>query len=567
MNDKIIKILKNIALLLEIKGDNPFKSRAYSNAAEIIETQNIDIEKAVRAGSLAEIKGFGKALQEKISDFVHNGRMEYYEKLKEEVPLSLLKIVKLPNIGPKKAGKLFREHGVKTLDDLETMCKSGHLAKLKGFSPKSQEMIFMGIGHIKANIGRFAQEIAKEEAGEILQKLKKIEGAAEASFTGSMRRFTETIRRIELIVSSESDVGESIKKLFNASFKDGRYRFTTESGVPVEIETAGKNSYYWRLHQSTGNDLYRNEFNNYLIKKNITPSDIELRKNGSSLKLGSEEEIYRFAGIQYVEPELREDADIIRLALENKIPPLLEKKDLKGMIHVHSTWSDGKNSLLEMAIASKTLGFEYMVICDHSRSASYAGGLTPEEVKRQHEEIDRFNEENHGITILKGIESDILNDGSLDYDEKTLELFDLVVASVHSSFNMDKKKMTRRIISALRSPYATILGHPTGRLLLSRQPYEVDMQAVIEAAADFGKIIEINSNPYRLDLSWQNARYAKSLGVRIAVNPDSHRTSTLTDVFTGVKAARKGMLSHEDVVNCLSLEDFRKEIIMNQKRG
>lgn len=560
MNEKLIRILKEIALLLEIKGENPFKARAYSNAAAIIETQNIDIEKAVREGVIGEIKGFGKALEEKITDFVENGEMKFYEKLKEEIPIGLITITKLPGIGPKKAGMLFRNYGVRGIDELDEMCKTGDLAKIKGFTEKSQEIIFIGIGHIKANIGRFSQEKTKAYSEMILIKLMAINGIRNASLTGNYRRFVETIQELSFIVSADTDVNSEISTVFNANNNNGLFHFTTEHNIPVNIEITTEENYFWRLHYSTGNEIFLTTFTKLLKDNGLDAQQETLSKNGEPIDLKSEEDIYKLVNIQFIEPELREDTDVIEMAKNRTLPKLITEKDLKGMVHVHSTWSDGKNSIFEMALKSKELGFEYIVICDHSQSAAYANGLTPDRVRQQHEEIDRLNSEKHGITILKGIESDILPDGSLDYDEETLSLFDVVVASIHSHFNMEKEKMTRRIISALQSPYTTMLGHPTGRLLLSRPAYQLDMEAVIETAAEFEKIIEINSNPYRLDLNWLNTRYAKKLGVKISINPDSHRTSTLTDVFTGIKAARKGMLSTEDVVNCLNINDFMKAV-------
>ncbi len=558
MNEQIIKILHDLALLLEIKGENPFKSRAYSNAADIIKNQNIDIENAVRQGTLAEIKGFGKALQEKITDYVLNGEMKYFEKIKEEIPIGLLKVIKLPGIGPKKAGMLFREYGVRGIEDLDNMCKNGELAKVKGFNTKSQEIIFIGIGHIKANIGRFSQESIKQDIEKILKTLSDIPGMSNTSLTSDFRRFVETIREIRLVASADSDVSKELKRAFMALQKNNYFYFETENNIPVQIEICSHNNFFWRLHQSTGNDDYLLSFNKLFSDNGYDIGENELKKDGTTIALKNEEELYKLAGIQFVEPELREDPEIIELAKENKLQELICENDLKGMVHCHSTWSDGANTILEMALKSKELGFKYFIICDHSQSAVYANGLSPEKVRLQHEEIDRLNAQDHGIVILKGIESDILPDGSLDYDESTLELFDVVVASVHSHFKMDKEKMTQRIITALQNPYTTMLGHPTGRLLLSREAYPVDMEKVIEAAAEYSKIIEINSNPYRLDLNWQNTRYAKKLGVKISINPDSHRISTLSDVFTGVKVARKGMLSCDDVVNTLKVDDFLK---------
>jgi DNA polymerase (family 10) len=554
MHDKkIIKILDNIAILLEIKGENPFKSRAYSNAAEIIRENQVDIFNEVQEGTLGNIKGFGEALVKKLTEYAETGKISYYDKLITEIPESLVDITKINSMGPRKTKLVYEQLGVKNINQLENVCIDGTLSKLKGFTDKTIEIILNSIAHKKASKGLFLQNSVIEYAENLLSKLKSDSDIINAEISGSYRRFAETISDLQIIASTNEteSVCEKFKSSFGAERIGNQLKLSTNENIPVTIEFVKPEEYIFKLHQSTGSVEYVSAFNE-LIKENNLVSTFK-----------SEEEFYNFLGIQFVPPELRESRTALEKAMQFKIPKLIENSDLKGMLHVHSNWSDGKNTILEMALKAKELGFEYIAICDHSRSAGYTNGLSIEGVQQQHEEIDKLNTENHGIIILKGIESDILTDGSLDYPEGVLEKFDIIVVSVHSSFKMSKSQMTNRIVAALASPFTTILGHPTGRLLTSRLPYEVDIKEIVDAAADYGKIIEINCNPYRLDLSWENVIYAKDKGVKIAINPDSHKTTTLEDVFIRIKVARKGWLAAKDVVNCLNYDDFLKEVKKN----
>jgi DNA polymerase (family X) len=541
----LIKILNNIALMLEIKGENPFKARAYTNAAEIIKTEGLDVRELAQSGTLGEVKGFGEALVGKISDYVNNGKMAYYEKLKGEVPESLLEITGISGIGPKKAKQLWDELGITGIEMLEEACLNGSLSKLKGFTPKVIEMVFTGIQHKKAAKGRYIQENILQITDEIIGKLRNETGISDISPVDCLRRFSETISTIDILIATTPEV---ISSYLAKEFKS--------LPVKTNIHYAAQHDFPFKLLELTGSAEFVDGMRTRLGNSGFDVREDGIFRSGAKIELSSEADIFRLAGLQYIEPELRENSSIIEKAAGFGIPKLIEESDLRGMVHCHTNWSDGKNTIREMAIRTKELGFSYFVVCDHSQTAVYTNGLTPERVRLQHEEIDRLNEEDLGIRILKGIESDILPDGSLDYDEDTLASFDIVVASVHSSFNMPKKDMTRRIICAIQSPYTTMIGHPSGRLLLARPAYEVDIYELIDAAAESGKIIELNANPYRLDLAWEYLAFAKDKGLKTSINPDSHKTGTLRDVFTGVKAARKGGLEASDVVNCLELNEF-----------
>jgi DNA polymerase (family 10) len=563
MNEKVIKVLKKLSTLLLLKGENPFKARAYSNAAELIKMQKIDIEKAVKENTLASIKGFGKALQEKITDYVINGEMQYYKKLIAEIPPGLIEINRVSNIGPKKARILFYDHNITSIELLEQAAKDGSLLKIKGFSSKTSEEILNSIQHLKASRGRFLMHLSQKESKDILKLLESVDNVSYASLTGKNRRFAETIDDLNFIASTDNTVEllDSLKDTLFPEMNNDEIIGKTSSDIPVKICVTANDDYILKLHETTGSKEYINEFNDILYQNGYRIKSNKLFKNDEQIILNSEKELYDLLGIQYIEPELRERPKILNIARDHQLPELIKPEDMRGMIHVHSNWSDGINSIKEMALEAKHLGFSYIVICDHSQSASYAGGLSIEQIDQQHKEIDELNEEDLGIQILKGIESDILQDGSLDYPEDVLEKFDLVVASVHSHFKMSEKEMTKRIVYALMSPYTTMLGHPTGRLLLAREAYPLDIDEVFRAASDYGKIIEINSNPYRFDLSWENAMKAKEMRVKISINPDSHNTSTLNEVFFGVKSARKAGLTMADVINCLEYNDFINNIV------
>jgi len=558
---KLVKLLRNASILLQIKGENIFKANAYSNAADIIESQQLDVAELVQNGKLGEIKGFGEALVKKITEYVQTGKMSFYEKLISEVPEELIKITKIPGIGPKKTKQLYEKLGIRTIEDLEKACIEGKIASLKGFSEKTQEILLNSIQHIKAWKGKKQLFACFQEGENVASILRSTPAVEEFSIVGEMRRYTEVISNVEFLVACESPepVIDVFKSKYSIAVEENLLKFETDEEISVVIHFSNPENYHWQLHNLTASDEYLNHFQQYFEEKTNSRFNL-LVFPLKDHKLQSERQIFDLLDLQYIPPELREKAIAIEKAKAREIPRLVDEKDLKGMIHVHSTWSDGFNSIEQMAIAAKNLGFEYIAICDHSQTARYANGLEPERVLQQHKEIDELNSKGLGIRILKGIESDILPDGSLDYSEDILRQFDLVVASVHSHFKMTKSEMTRRIIYAIMSPYTHILGHPTGRLLLARDSYEVDVKEIIDAAADYGKIIELNANPYRLDLPWEYLMYAKEKEVKISINPDSHDYNSLVDVFYGVKFARKGWLEPKDVVNCLSVDDFMSYI-------
>ncbi|MFA7327080.1 MAG: DNA polymerase/3'-5' exonuclease PolX [Candidatus Kapaibacterium sp.] len=557
MRNEITLILKEIAELLELKGENHFKTRAYSNAAALISDDNIDIERHVREGTLREINGIGPALQEKLTQFVETGKMDYYEKLKAEIPQEMIDISKIKGVGAKKAKSLVEKYNVKSVDELEEMAKNGQLEALKGYGAKSAQLILESINENKQYENKFRLDKAYKAGKYILELLQNTGAVKKASSAGQLRRWLEVIDNIDFVVITEDLelLKSELQKEFSITVNSDTITFNYDK-IPITLHFADEDNFGVVSHNLSCSDEYLSVFKD-VAKNTFTLKDDKIYDGDKQISISSEQELYEKLTMQYVEPENREDAQALQYAITSGLPKLIEESDMKGMLHCHSTWSDGLNSIEEMALESKRLGYSYFAICDHSKTAVYANGLSEERVLAQHREIDELNSRDLGIKILKGIESDILNDGSLDYDEEILKKFDLVVASVHSNFTMSKSDMTDRVIRAVMSPYTTILGHPTGRLLLKRKGYEIDQHAVIDAAAEYKTIIEINANPHRLDLDWRLLGYAKQKGVKIAINPDAHNLRGLQHVMYGIRMARKGWLTHNDVVNTYSYTKFR----------
>lgn len=559
MKTQLITILDAIADLMEFKGENQFKVRAFRNAAQSLRDTDVDIAEAARSGSLDTIPGVGKGIAAVIDEFVETGSVRAYEELSAEVPAGLLEMTRLPGLGPKKALAVYEQLGITSIGELEYACKENRLKDLKGFGIKTQEKILKAIQQWEANKDFARQNRAFADADRLLELLRPLPDVHRAELTGDLRRCMETVNRLHILV--QSDNAEALTTplgslLTNVAVDGTCITGTSPNGLQTIIDVVPNQQFVWQWYRSTGSVAYLEEFDTLLNNVGLQAGKEALLQDGKPFPLDSEEDIFAAAKLPFLPPEIREGKGELALAQLNKLPALIEEKEMRGMLHIHSTWSDGHGSIRDMALAAKALGYEYIAMCDHSKAAFYANGLTEERVKAQHEEIDALNEENLGIRILKGIESDILADGSLDYPDHVLDTFDVIVASVHSLFTMPRETMTARIVRAVRNPYTTILGHATGRLLLARQGYDVDVDAVLEAAAETGTVIEINANPYRLDLDWRYVRKARDMGIRIAINPDAHHPDELRYVRYGIGIARKGLLSAGDIVNTLALDDF-----------
>ena len=558
----VIRILEEIGVLLELKGESPFKSLAYTNAARRLETLDEDLEELVRRGDLKSVKGIGDALNRKITELVTTGRLEYYETLRASVQPGHLEMLRIPGLGPRKIRALHEQLDISTLGELEYACLENRLVELPGFGARTQQKILTGIEYLKRYRERRLCSEALEAAEPLLAKLRGRAGVVAASLAGSLRRGNETVKDIDLVAASDDP--EALSQWF-ASLPDAesviargstKVSVFLKAGINADLRIATPREYPFALHHFTGSKEHNVAMRGRAKQLGIKMNEYGLFRDEALLPCRSEEDVFAALGLAWVPPELRENTGEIEAAETGVMPALVQMKDIRGIFHIHTTASDGSSTLEAVVEAAKKMGLEYIGITDHSESAFYAGGLTPEDVRTQHRAIDALNRKDPAFRIFKGIEADILPDGRLDYDDATLASFDFVIAAVHSHFGMNEDEMTERIIRALANRRTTILAHPTGRLLLAREPYALDLERVIDAAAEHGKVIELNANPHRLDLDWRHCKYAKRQGVRIAVNPDAHHTDGLADMKYGLNIARKGWLEARDIVNSMGLEEI-----------
>jgi DNA polymerase (family 10) len=571
--NQVADILDEIGTLLELQGENVFKTRAYGNAARTLRGLTDDLEELVKSGRLREVKGIGEALSEKITELVKTGRLRYYENLRAQIPAGLLELLRIPGLGPKKAQKLFGELRIDSIDKLEKACKEDRLLNLEGFGAKSQEKFLAGIQQVRQFSGRHLYHHTLHAAAPLLEAIRKHPKIIRAEMAGSLRRHKETIKDIDIVASCKDkdraelmDFFTTLPGVHSVTAKgDTKSSVVLEKGIPADFRLLKDEQFPYLLHHLTGSAEHNIAMRSLAQKQGIKVSEHGLFKGDKLIKCKDEADIFKTLGMSYVPPELREDNGEIEAAQKNKIPRLIEKEDLRGMLHCHSTYSDGANTIEEMAKATRAMGLEYFGLCDHSMSVAYANGLKPDRVKKQQAEIDKLNEKMKPFKIFKGTECDILPDGGLDYPDKVLESFDFVVASIHSKMNMAEDEATKRIIKAMEHPAVRILGHLTGRLLLERDGYPVNHRKIIDAAAELGVCIEINASPYRFDLDWRYCKYARDKGVLISINPDSHAVDGLREIYYGVGIARKGWLRKEDVLNTRPLKEFEKWVKAKRK--
>lgn len=518
--------LKLTAQLMELHNDNPFKVKSIANAAYKLNKSDIQLEgKSIQ--QLEQIEGIGKGVAAKINELLTSGKLMELEDMVTLTPAGVIDMIGIKGIGPKKVGQLWRELEIESIGELLYACNENRLVALKGFGLKTQAEIKKQIEFHQSNIGKFHYASLEKFALNLVETLKEAHGTQLVSLTGEMRRKCEIINTVEIIIAAE----ESLK------IKEVENNF----GISIKKIFCSEQDYYKTLFETTATENHLSKIS-YPYNKTYT----------------SEEEIYKSLQLQYIEPELREGLTEVELARENKIPKLIDLADLKGILHNHSTYSDGVDTLKDMAVYCKELGYEYLGICDHSQSAFYANGLKPDRVFEQQKEIDELNKSLFPFKIFKGIESDILNDGSLDYTDDILQTFDFIVASVHSNLKMMEDKATARLIKAIENPFTTILGHPTGRLLLSRPGYAINHRKVIDACAANGVVIELNAHPYRLDIDWRWIPYCIEKGVMISVNPDAHHKQGYHDMYYGTCVGRKGMLTKKSCFNAFNKEEIEK---------
>ena len=572
---KVCDILDEVGTLLELKGENPFKCRAFHNAARVLAGVTDDIKILVESGDIRKIKGIGESTAKIISDLVSTGRSPDHEILKKGFPHGIFDIMKLQGLGPKKVALLYRNKNISSIDDLENAAKTGSLEKLEGFGKKTEENILLSIEQFRKHASRFHINVAENAAQSVFTVLKSHQGVIRAEIAGSLRRRKETIGDIDIVVSAEKKDIRAIMTAFTTHSNVERVTGQGETkssvilnaGINCDLRIVDDKEFPFTLNYFTGSKEHNVRIRSIARDYGWTLNEygfsaIENNEKGSKpkklVKCMSESDIYRAIGLDYVEPELREDLGEIDAAKSGKLPKLVAYEDVRGTFHCHTNYSDGQNTLSEMAAGAQKLGWEYLGIADHSKIASYANGLTEDRVKKQIKEIDSLNEKFKNFRLFKGTEVDILTNGDLDFQDKVLASFDYVVASIHSNFKMSEADMSKRVLKALKNKHVTMLGHLTGRLLLERVGYSLNQTEIINAAADHGKAIEINAHPMRLDLDWRMVKYAISKGVMIVINPDAHVVDGLTDVRYGIGIARKGWCETKDVLNTKSLKQVAR---------
>ena len=563
-NKDVAVILNEIGTFLELKGDNPFKVRAYYNSARTIQRLPTDLSELIESGELRKIKGIGDALAKKIVTIISTGSLPYYEDLKASIPSGLREMLRIPGLGAKKVHKLWKYLEIATLGELEYACNENRLVTLEGFGLKTQEKVLEGINFLKKYANRFLLSYALNEANKIVSILESHSKVRKLSVAGSVRRKREIIKNIDIVADVDiKDRTEVLQFLSKSTYTDSTLFSTnvplivnqnhasikSEIGINVDIYFASSEEYPFILRYYTGSKEHNQELQKFAAKKGFHLSEKNLFHDNEEVSCSSEEEIYSALGLSYIPPELRENVDEIELAEKNKIQNLITEKDVKGCFHNHSVYSDGRATISEMVDKSRELGFKYLGISDHSQSAFYANGLSIERVQEQWREINKLNEELDDFTIFKSIESDVLVNGNLDYHDDILKKFDYVVASVHSHFKLSLEEQTARILKAINHPSVKILGHPTGRLLLSRDSYKVDMEKIISEAAKVNVAVEINSNPHRLDLDWRWGKLAREVNLKVAINPDAHSLEGLNYIIYGVFIARKAGIPKENILN------------------
>ncbi len=560
---KVADALEEIGLLLELLGENPFKTRAYANGARILRGLERDLGELIRTNELGKIKGFGAALVEKVTTLYETGSLPYLEKLRREVPSGLVAWLGIPGLGPKRARTIHIALGISTLDELEQAARAGKIRVLEGFGETTEKKILEGIARIRSHAGRFLMPVARAEADRLVALLRGVPGVERVEAAGSVRRRAETSKDVDL-VSVAKDPGAAMDAFASAADVvevtgrgETKCSVRLASGLGADLRVVPERSFPFALCYFTGSKAHNVALRSRAQKRGLRLNEYALVReaDGEKIPCADEVAIYRALGLEFIPPELREDRGEIEAAEEGRLPTLLEDSDLRGILHCHSTWSDGKDSIARMADAARARGMAYLGLTDHSRSATYARGLTIARVAQQHAEIDAWNAKaKDGFRILKGIECDILADGTLDYPDQVLASFDFVIASVHSRFQLPEKEQTARIVRALRNPWVDLLGHPTGRLLLEREPYALDLLQVLDAAVEEGVAVEINAHPMRLDLDPTGLRYGVSKGMKTSIDPDAHETGGLDDVRWGVGVARRGWCTADDVLNAWPLE-------------
>ncbi len=568
INPLIVEIFDDIALLLELQDDNPFRIRAYRRASLNVQALSEDLTQIAERGELQSIPGIGVDLANKIKEYIATGKVKFYEELRKKTPAFLLEMLDIPGVGPKTAKAIFEKLKPKNLKELEAMGRAGKIRKLPGMKEKTEQNILEGILLLQKHRGRTLLGKALPLARELVSQLSGFKGVNGISYAGSTRRMCETIRDIDILIASAASAPimdafvrrkDVWKVLAHGHTKSS---VVMKEGLQVDLRVVDKDCFGAALLYFTGSKAHNIQLRSLAKKRGYKINEYGLFSVKSNKRIAgrTEEEMYKALGLSYIPPELREDQGEIDAAAHGKLPRLVEKKDIKGDFHMHSKWSDGANEIEEMVASAKKRGLKHVVLTDHSQSLKIANGLSPKRLLQQIEIVRKLNKKLSGITLLAGSEVDILSDGSLDFEDDLLKKLDFVVASVHSGFKQSKEQITRRIVKAMQNKYVRLIGHPTGRLLGERNAYEVDFDAVFKAARETNTALEINSYPQRLDLNYTYARRAHEMGVMLAIDTDSHTHDQFDNLEYGVATARRAWCAKENILNCLDLPELKKRI-------
>jgi DNA polymerase (family 10) len=564
-NREMADTFEAIAQFLEIKGEGVYRVLAYRKAADALRDLTRDVAAIHEEGNLQDIPGVGKAIAAKIKEIIETGRLTYYEELAAEIPAGLLEILAIDGVGPKKAAQFWEEADVESLDDLEAAARAGELRKLSGMGARSEEKILAGIeAYKRRQTDRFLLGQAWTTAESIKQRLRSLEGIDQVELGGSLRRYRETVGDLDIVVGTSQ--AKTVLEAF-AGFEEvervlgqGETKVSVElhNGLGVQVWAHPNDHFGSALQYATGSQGHNVRLREHALRSGLSLSEHGFKdKQGKLIPCADEQDVYQKLGMQWIPPELREDRGEVEAALSGELPRLIREEDLLGELHAHSTWSDGKASILEMAKAAKSIGMEYLVISDHSQSLGVAGGLSVDDLRRQREEIDAVQSEiGKQLTLLQGSEVEIHTDGSLDYEDEVLAELDIVIASLHTGLQQDRESATLRMLKAIENPYVRIIGHLTGRLIGKRDPADLDLERIFAAAAEQKVVLEINAHPDRLDLKDTHAKLALDMGCFLAINTDAHHPSHFEMRHFGVGTARRAWAQKRQVINTRSREEI-----------
>ncbi len=563
-NKEVAEIFRKVAALLEIKGDNPYRIRAYQRAAQNIEALTVDVEELAAQRKLERIPGIGKDLAQKIKEILETGTLQKYEELKREIPPELLKFLEIPGFGPKKAKIVYEKLGIKTIEELEKACLEHRLARLPGFGPKTEENILKGIKLLKQKRGRLPLGLVLPWAEELVSLLKKKSPVDRIDIAGSIRRRRETVKDIDILVTSKNplkvmEIFVSLPMVEEVLLQgETKTSVRLKQGIQVDLRVVDPECYGAALAYFTGSKAHNIRIRELGVQRGLKINEYGIFKGQNRIGGREEEEVFAAVGLPWIPPELREDRGEIEAAQAGTLPRLVGYDEVLGDAHVHSKFSDGSASIEEIAAYARKLGLKWVGICDHSQGLKVAGGVPIEKIMEKKKAIEAFNKRSKDVKLLCGTEVDILADGKLDYPDEILKEFDLVIASIHSGFKQGEENLTQRIVAAMKNPFVHCIGHPTGRLLGEREPYPLDMERIISTAKETKTALEINAYYKRLDLNDIHARAAKEAGVKLLIGTDAHITDQMSYLHLGVAVARRGWCEKDDILNTLNYRQFKK---------